>query len=162
MNSFSQLREDLEEHIKNVVREERQQRFDSSDQLTLGQLIDKIRLIIYNDLANNSSKHEAIVKYNFGGMFPNNIDSWRGSYDELALNFVDFYESEDRLTAAKFIELLEASVGKTFGGYKGGEFVMSRDTPIWMANHGHDGNTAVIDVLYRSPYIIFVTGYRDY
>ena len=37
---------------------------------------------------NQKDGDEAIVRYDFEYLFPTSIDSWRGSYDELALNFL--------------------------------------------------------------------------
>ena len=85
---------------------------------------------------------------------PKGIDSWRGIYSELAIQTEDFgsyktEEVEDTLggdilykyksigkespTVAEWIDVLEEVVGKIFTGYKGGDFVMGRGTPVYLA-----------------------------
>ncbi len=41
-----------------------------------------------------------------------------------------------RSSTADFIALLKRTVGATLYGYKGGEFLMIEDTPVWVANYG--------------------------
>jgi len=64
-----------------------------------------------------------------------------------------------------FIDKLKEAVGKTYTGYKGGEFTMTRDTAIWVDNYSCYSSTAVMGLkthtgmagnLYR---VIIETGY---
>jgi hypothetical protein len=64
---------------------------------------------------------------------PGGLESYRGYYEDLAIGV-----NVDSLapTVAEFLAELEAAVGKTFHGYKGGEYRMSLRTRVWFSNHG--------------------------
>ena len=149
---------DLQTFLDNKVKALRQQTLVNSDQLTLGELIAKIEAVVKKGYKCHDGS-EPTVRYDFEYLFPTTIDSWRGSYAELALNFET---SGEELPVSKFLELLKSAVGKTFEGYKGGDFAMDENTPIWVANYSHSGNTAVVDVLDCDYQVILVTGYREY
>ena len=74
---------DLQTYIQNAVKASRENTLSNSDQLTLGELISKLEPIVKNQKSDN----EATVRYDFEYLFPTSIDSWRGSYAELALDF---------------------------------------------------------------------------
>jgi hypothetical protein len=148
----------LQNYIDDQVKRLRHQTITNSDQLTLGQLIEKIEVIKKKDYKCHDGS-EPSVGYDFEYLFPTTIDSWRGSYEELALNFET---TGEELSLSKFLELLKSAVGKTFYGYKGGDYTMDENTPIWVANYSHSGNTAVVDVLDCDYKIILVTGYREF
>jgi len=126
----------------------------ASDQLTLGELILKLDPIV-----EKQDEGEATVRYDFEYLFPNDIDSWRGSYSELALNFTT---EGQVMKVSEFLKMLKDCIGRKFIGYKGGEFTMNKNTPIWVANYGNSGNTAVIDVLDNEYCVILITGYREF
>jgi len=126
----------------------------TSNQLTLGELISKLEPFV-----KKQGEDEATVRYDFEYLFPNDIDSWRGSYSELALNFATEGEA---MKASNFLKMLEDCIGRKFIGYKGGKFTMNKNTPIWVANYGNSGNTAVIDVVDNNYCIILITGYREF
>lgn len=126
-----------------------------SDQLSLGDMLKKCEEI-QNSLNGDKSRR---VLFDFGGVRPTSIGSWRGIYAELALSY-----SKDNVDTPlpEFIALLSSSIGKSFDGYKGGAFYMDADTPVWVDNYGEYSNTAVIDVVddgYHS--VIITTGYRS-
>lgn len=147
---------DMQTYIQNAVKAGRQNTLSKSDQLTLGELILKLEPIVEKQ---KERKDEAEVKYDFEYLFPTSIDSWRGSYDELALNF----EIEGNcMKVTDFLKMLKEALGKEFTGYKGGEFYMNKNTPVWVANYGNSGNTAVIDVVDDGYQIILITGYREF
>lgn len=140
----------LQNVVNNAVQAARNERLKDSPQLTLGELILKLKAL---------NKPDEDVCFDFERATPTCLSSWRGSYCELAIRF-DF-ESNPH-TVAKFIDLLEEAVGKTYTGYKGGDFVMGKRTPVWVANYGHSGNTAVVDVLDTRYRIIIKTEYCEY
>lgn len=72
---------------------------------------------------------------------PAKIDSYRGSYDQLAIS-TDGQESFG--TVGEFVDALESCVGDTFMGYKGGDFVMDRSTPVNFAKWGECGPQVVM------------------
>ena len=67
-----------------------------------------------------------------------NPHSYRGFYEDLALEPVD-----GPVIAGALCQELKYALGATFTGYKGGEYVMGRDTPLWVAEHGRTGKAVV-------------------
>ena len=146
---------DLQTFIQNAVKASRANTLANSDQLTLSELILKLEPIVKNQ----KDGEEATVRYDFEYLFPTSIDSWRGSYNELALNF----ETQgEEMKVSEFLNMLKECIGKTFTGYKGGDFTMHKGTPIWVANYSHSGNTAVIDVVDNGYVVLLITGYREF
>jgi hypothetical protein len=61
--------------------------------------------------------------------------SYRGYYEDLA-----FEPTVVVYTIATIISRIEKTcMGQVFHGYKGGEFAMHRNTPLWIANYGSTG-----------------------
>lgn len=117
----------------------RTRRFNESNQWSLGQLIDALR-----DLA--MSDTPCSVYFAFGSLFPTKCKSWRGAYDELAIGYSSYEQDDEPPFLDEFLAHLYNCVGETFTGYKGGEYIMTRDTPLWVANYGYSGNTGVIGI----------------
>lgn len=63
-----------------------------------------------------------------------NPHSYRGYYEDLA-----FERRDGKITALDALELCQSAMGKTFKGYKGGDFMMGESTPVWMAVRGKTG-----------------------
>lgn len=68
------------------------------------------------------------------GGSPAAIDSYRGYYERLALET----EPAPR-TTAQVVALLDSADGKTFHGYKGGEYAMDSTTFVHVAPYGECG-----------------------
>ena len=66
--------------------------------------------------------------------------SYRGYYSDLAL---DFGES----TVEEVLTTMKNVIGNKLTGYKGGEFLMDKDTPLWRASFGDTGY-AIVDIRY--------------
>ena len=140
------------EVLRNKVDSDRRERLKASPQLSLGELILKLEAISDKTLK---------VYFDFGGFYPTSIDSWRGSYNELALDYDD--ESWEKApTVEALLATLEAVVGKTLTGYKGGDFLMGKGTPVWIDHYGVSHNTATVDVLTDSYQIIIETKHCEY
>lgn len=156
---------DLQTYLNNAMKASRQESLANSDQLTLGELILKLEPIVAKQADRIKEGHdEPTVRYDFEYLFPTYFDSWRGIYAELALNFIDTKRGEidtKELTVSEFLQLCKNTLGMTFTGYKGGDFTMNKHTPIWVANYGNAGNTALIDVIDANYLIILITGYRE-
>jgi hypothetical protein len=76
------------------------------------------------------------------GCTPTRLISYRGHYDQLAID----YKPTDPTAPMKVSALLadaEAAVGKTFTGYKGGEYVMHSHTPVWVSRYGDVESRAI-------------------
>lgn len=63
-----------------------------------------------------------------------NSDSYRGYYQELAVEPADF-----PVTIETLINTLRDSIGETFQGYKGGEYMMEEDSTVFYASYGCTG-----------------------
>lgn len=151
---------DLQTVLNNMAMAGRAGTFSQSDQLSLGELILKLEGI----LKTKDKPDETKVFFDFEYLFPTEFDSWRGIYAELALEFTTYSYGEDAkkpLSLPAFYQLCKETIGKKFTGYKGGDFVMGKTTPIWVANWGNSGNTALIDVIDSSHGVILITGLRD-
>lgn len=151
---------DLQTYFDNAVAAGRKSTLANSDQMTLGEMILKLEPIVakQKDRIKEGSE-EATVRFDFEYLHPKFLDSWRGAYNELALGFE---ESGDEPTVTEFTQMLKAAIGKTFTGWKGGEFTMSEHTPVWVANPGNSGSTAVIDIVDNDYTIYIITGIREY
>lgn len=92
---------------------------------------------------------DGVIKY-----YPCDISSYRGDYSHLA---IERNETEDSspIKVGDFIKELELCIGKTFTGYKGGDFVMDDTTPIWVSDYGITESYKVIPPveLYNLVYI---------
>ena len=74
------------------------------------------------------------------GNAPGDLISYRGYYSDLA------FEPGDRcVTVKELLERANEANGDTFTGYKGGDFVMGDDTPLWAAPYGSTG-LAIVDI----------------
>lgn len=61
--------------------------------------------------------------------------SYRGYYDDLS-----FAPTLVRRTAGDLLNVVRSDcMGRTFTGYKGGEFMMGENTPVWIAEWGATG-----------------------
>lgn len=154
----------LQSDIEYAAKQMRISRFQRSKQLSLGKLIYLLEPIAKKQPeVINKFKHEAEVYFDFCHMFPTCIYSWRGAYDELALNHQrDGDPKAQPMKVRAFLKMLKAAVGKTYTGYKGGDFTMSKDTPVWVSNYGDADDTAVVGVLDESFRVLILTEYMRY
>lgn len=108
-----------------------------SKQMTLGECIKKLEEI----------KSDFNIEFDFGGISPTTLNSWRGRYDELALGFAGGeYSSGIVKTVGELLEEFKSAVGKTYSGWKGGDFVMTESTPVWVDNPGRCTYTYITDI----------------
>lgn len=61
--------------------------------------------------------------------------SYRGYYTDLAF---EHYDSQ-LTTAGDLLEMCKGCMGQVFQGYKGGNYPMHRNTPLWVAHYGSCG-----------------------
>ncbi len=66
------------------------------------------------------------------------LQSYRGFYEDAALATVQL-----TLPARRFRERLKDQVGTPLYGYKGGEYVVSKDTLVWVSDYGVTSGIAV-------------------
>lgn len=140
---------DLQTIISNTVKVQRAEQLRNSPQLMLGEMILKLEAIedktkpLFIDIMDKR---------------PKGIASWRGIYAELAIQTEDFgsYNTDEiekefsdmtfykqkkigkkNPTVEEWIGVLREAIGKTFIGYKGGDFIMGKNTPVYLAEHGN-------------------------
>lgn len=91
----------------------------AATQMTLGKLIDFLK---------TQPAEKKIV--GFG-----EANSYRGYYSDLS-----FEPSSEEQLVGNFLEYCQSAMGEIFEGYKGGDFVMGRNTPLWIAGYGSCGS----------------------
>lgn len=69
------------------------------------------------------------------------VSSYRGYYSDLAID----YGSEPMLVH-QVLDDLRGAVGKTFTGYKGGDYTMNQGTYVWVSQHGDNSGVGVTGV----------------
>jgi len=105
------------------------------DLITLGELLDWLEKL----------PDDVIVRFN-NGSFPQVFDSYRGYYDQIALN--DHGPVEPKVI--HFLSLVNKAIGYEFHGWKGGEYKMTRDTPIWVAKTGEASGYGIVGMEYQT------------
>lgn len=79
------------------------------------------------------------VRFDWNEAFPNEAMSYRGYYSDLAFDW-----SDDPKTVGSFLAVCKAALGQTYTGYKGGDFTMGADTPLWASPYGSGGGRAIM------------------
>ncbi len=75
----------------------------------------------------------ALVKEDPSAILPRgfrNPHSYRGYYDRLA------FEPAENISIGEMLECAESALGRTFQGYKGGDYVMGEYTEVYIAEYG--------------------------
>lgn len=88
---------------------------------------------------------DAVVQFD-DGTYPDHLCSWRGRYAELTL---DTFMGGDKFAPRRVSDLLanaREAVGKTFEGYKGGDFTMDQSTTVWADPYGEYRGWIIIGV----------------
>lgn len=94
------------------------------------------------------------VVFDVGGS-PCDPDSYRGYYCDLS------FDSQDvTVGALAFRDMLKESLGKTFQGYKGGDYIMDKHTPLWRAEYGCCGRK-MISLSVMKHKVVIVTAEED-
>jgi hypothetical protein len=104
--------------------------------VTLGQLLD--------ELERDGAINRVVVDLNGTHYFIWNGCSYRGYYADLSLLIAEL-KGEVAKEVPNQIEMLKGLLGQTMSGYKGGEFLIDRDAPLWVTNQvSNCSNLAVI------------------
>ena len=130
--------------LSNAVAKAREEALKSSPQWTLGELIVALETI----------ESRKLPVYLDDLKIPTHYISWRGSYDELA---IEYDEKSVPLTVEQFLSKSVNALDETFIGYKGGEFRMGRRTPIWVDHYGEGGHRGVVGIKQQSDRVIIKT-----
>ena len=99
------------------------QRERSETQLTLGELISSLEAMPADALVADLR----------------NPHSYRGYYSDLAFEF----DPDNTRTPHELLVECRAAMGATFEGYKGGDFLMGKTTPLWVASYGNCGERLI-------------------
>lgn len=71
------------------------------------------------------------VRYD-DGTYPQEFASYRGYYENLTL-----VPGDEPATVKDLLMKAEAANGATFQGWKGGDYTMALDTPVWADDYGN-------------------------
>lgn len=118
---------------------------EGAQPITLGELIDALE----------ACEQNVSVVFDFVGHRPGYLMSYRGYYDHLAID----PDGDKHVSVVDFLNILRAAIGNVYEGYKGGDFRMSRETPMWVARYGESGSTCVTGVLDAEYQVVIATGY---
>ena len=175
----------LQKMMDDSVKARRSDNMKTSDQLILVELISKLE---------NVTNKELSIVFDDSDHVPTALGSWRGSYRELAICYegdgsfnTDEIEHEDfeyghsykqqstvlpkNPTTKDFLDMLKLCSGKSFTGYKGGNFQMGKTTPIWVANYGTSNGyksnddcwtQAVVDIQENDKNVVIITKLMEY
>lgn len=100
-----------------------------SHHMTIGDMLDSLELI-----ARRINMLNAVVVFDFPGyMYPEKYTSYRGYYEQCALT----YSNNKECTVEALLVGTKDVIWKSLEGYKGGIYMMTRDTPLWIANYGN-------------------------
>ncbi len=89
---------------------------------------------------------DADVMFDFCYLAPTKLMSYRGYYEHLALGWEKPEQSPYWPKVSDFLAMLEAAEDATFSGYKGGDYRMSRSTPLWVDNYSDASGTGIVGI----------------
>jgi hypothetical protein len=112
--------------------------------LTLGGLVEALK----------GAEADAIVRFDVGGS-PTSPHSYRGYYDDLS-----FEAAAEPVTVERLLVGAENCIGRTFEGYKGGDFLMDAETPLWLAPYGCTG-FAMVGISAQDGNLVIATKSMD-
>jgi hypothetical protein len=103
------------------------------EHLTLGQLVDKLDGYVEEE----TKGQDHPVRCGFGAAM-----SYRGDYSMVA------FEPQADTRLGQMLGYARRALGATFTGWKGGDFEMKEDTPVWIAKDGDLGAPMTDGLLY--------------
>lgn len=85
---------------------------------------------LINALEEINPEYQVYIKpYN---LRPTGFDSYRGYYEDLSLT----YDCDSDCMVKDLLKWAKNTINKKLLGYKGGEFLITENTPIWISNYG--------------------------
>ena len=114
------------------------------EQLTLGEAITKLKEL---------PQRAKVLTDNGDGI--GTVDSYRGYYCDLSLE--PFDGKGEYTTVAELLEILKGAMGKTYQGYKGGDYPMHERTPLWVAPYGNCGKMVMDFVFEDDTEVVYIT-----
>lgn len=98
------------------------QRERAETQMTLGEMVDALKLMPSEKEINGLG----------------DLNSYRGYYVDLA-----FEPTSEPEPAGTLLARCKEAMGEVFVGYKGGDYVMGANTPLWLADYGSCGDKII-------------------
>jgi hypothetical protein len=98
---------------------------------------------------------DLLVEYD-NGSSPSGPESYRGYYCDLS-----FPPSSTPITVAELLREARDAIGSTFEGYKGGDFVMRENTPLWASPYGSANGVAIMGDVATAGKLILLTKQLD-
>lgn len=135
------------DQIMSAARAEVLQDAKDAGQMSLGDFVDALA----------ACDPDKQICFDFCRLKPESLDSYRGYYDHLALGF----SNGGWAKAGDVLKDAQDALGRTFTGYKGGDYVMTRDTPLWAANYGESGGSRVVGVEDRKYEVLIKTAHDE-
>lgn len=126
--------------------------------ITLGRAIQILRNADLKYTNYRGEIADKTIYFDFPLIIPTRLSSWRGVYAELAIG----YEVGGSTYAKDFLTQLEDADGRTFTGWKGGDYLMSEETPLWVSNEGDAYNVLVTDITVDDYQVTIHTADSDY
>lgn len=98
----------------------------ASEQMTLGQMIEKLK----------SLPQDAKVR------LLGRLHSYRGYYQDLAFE----RDIEKETEVSSLLQHCQSAMGRAFAGWKGGDFLMGENTPLWISEVGEADGLKLLDL----------------
>lgn len=131
---------DIQKLVDTMSEEDR--RLRSSYHVTLGELIDDLR----------QADSDMVVYIDDSKFSPGKEMSYRGYYSDLA-----FDASSTAKRVSELLDQTERALDSTYTGYKGGEYVMGQDTPLWISGYGRASGNAVVSIQADGDHVSLIT-----
>ena len=87
---------------------------------------------------------------------PSAPQSYRGYYCDLS-----FPPSSTPIKVRELLNEARDAIGSTFEGYKGGDYRMSSDTPLWASPYGSANGVGIMDVKTIGGRVVLITKQID-
>jgi hypothetical protein len=130
--------------IEHLVEQAKTEHLADKGIITLGEIIDKL----------STESPSSPVKVQWGGVLTDfgDLMSYRGYYSDLAIDAGDSERTVDQVLSA-----LRSANGKTFYGYKGGDFTMGRGTLVWVSSYGECTGVGVTGVEFIDGVVVITS-----
>jgi hypothetical protein len=127
--------------IEGLMKQMSDERKAAATNMTLGAFIDALAAV--------ADPETPVVLRN--GRGAHGFDSYRGYYEDLALN-----PQDTRKTVRDVLADARAALGEVFQGYKGGDFPMHKKSLLWVACYGSCG-TKLTGVTLEGGHVVIET-----
>lgn len=111
--------------------------------MTIGELISNLKMV---------KKQDSPIYFDFCGCEPTTVGSWRGIYAEPALGWcatgysANPHQHKEGMTVSALIVELEASLGREYTGWKGGDYTYHKGDTLHIDNPGDCTHTELVHV----------------